>query len=62
MKDISVDPTRTSYILNPSGDLTSTQHKFESWLESRPTWNGVKGRSPSSEEVKQALLSSNLML
>ncbi|KAI9617152.1 hypothetical protein KEM48_004941 [Puccinia striiformis f. sp. tritici PST-130] len=59
---LSVDPTRTSYILNPSGDLTSTQVKFESWLESHPSWNGIKGRSPSSEEVKQALLSANLML
>ncbi|WAQ82072.1 hypothetical protein PtA15_2A385 [Puccinia triticina] len=59
---LSIDPTRTSYILNPSGDLTSTQLKFEGWLESQPSWNGIKGRSPSSEEVKQALLSSNLML
>ncbi|KAA1090974.1 hypothetical protein PGT21_019603 [Puccinia graminis f. sp. tritici] len=59
---LSVDPTRTSYILNPSGDLTSTQLKFESWLESRPSWSGIKARPPSSEEVKQALLSADLML
>jgi len=57
-----IDPTGTSYILNPSGDLASTQLKFESWLESQPTWNGIIGRSPSSEEVKQALLTKNLML
>ncbi|MBW0461348.1 hypothetical protein O181_001063 [Austropuccinia psidii MF-1] len=57
-----LDVTRTSYILNPSGDLSSTQSQFETWLEANQAWNGIKGRPPSSEEVKQALLSKNLML
>ncbi|KAH9812227.1 peptidase family C50-domain-containing protein [Melampsora americana] len=59
---LTVDPTRTAYILNPSGDLTSTQTMFETWLGGHQGWNGIKNRSPSTEEVKQALETSNLML
>lgn len=58
----TIDPSRTTYILNPSGDLASTQSKFEDWLEDQPTWNGIKGRPPSSEEMKHALSSANLVL
>lgn len=58
----TIDVSRTAYILNPSGDLTSTQKQFESWLDSHQGWNGIKERSPTSEEVKHALMTSNLML
>ncbi|KAG0140745.1 hypothetical protein CROQUDRAFT_99682 [Cronartium quercuum f. sp. fusiforme G11] len=58
----TIDVSRTAYILNPSGDLVSTQTQFESWLESHQGWSGIKKRAPTSEEVKQALMTSNLML
>lgn len=60
--NLTIDATRTAYILNPSGDLISTQTMFETWLGSHQGWNGIKNRSPSTEEVKQALATSNLML
>ncbi|CAH7673700.1 peptidase family C50-domain-containing protein [Phakopsora pachyrhizi] len=39
-----VDSRKTSYILNPSGDLKNTQTQFESWLDGNLTWSGIKGR------------------
>ncbi|EGG06631.1 uncharacterized protein MELLADRAFT_36075, partial [Melampsora larici-populina 98AG31] len=60
--NMTVDATRTAYILNPSGDLISTQTMFETWLGGHQGWNGIKNRSPSTEEVKQGLATSNLML
>lgn len=58
----NVKTLRTSYILNPSGDLNSTQKMFEPWLAGHSNWNGIIGRSPTSDEYKQALLTSDLML
>lgn len=61
---LTVDARKTSYILNPSGDLTNTQAQFEDWLEANhgKGWQGVKGRAPSSEEVRHDLSSSDLLL
>lgn len=50
-----------SYLLNPSGDLLSTQTTFEPRLKSQP-WRGIIARPPSSAEFLEALQSSNLFL
>ena len=31
--DLEIDATRTFYVLNPSGDLSNTQHEFREFLQ-----------------------------
>ncbi|SCZ93128.1 BZ3500_MvSof-1268-A1-R1_Chr6-2g08479 [Microbotryum saponariae] len=59
-----VDPRRTSYVVNPGGDLKNTQARFEPWLETKAAegWKGVVGRAPSEEEMKSSLASQELVL
>ncbi|GAA5956273.1 hypothetical protein JCM8115_001674 [Rhodotorula mucilaginosa] len=62
---VSVDPSRTSYILNPGGDLRHTQQTFEPWLKEQSEargWTGVVARVPMEEEVRNALTSPELFL
>ena len=51
-----------SYILNPSGDLSSTQNSFESPLSTLNGWSNIVHREPSEEEFKDALEKSDLLL
>ncbi|KAI9886715.1 MAG: Strongly-conserved Zn-finger binding protein (TFIIIA) [Watsoniomyces obsoletus] len=51
-----------SYILNPSGDLSSTQTTFESDLKSLSTWNSIVQRDPTEEEMKHSLENRELFL
>ncbi|SCV67820.1 BQ2448_5431 [Microbotryum intermedium] len=59
-----VDPTRTSYVVNPGGDLKNTQARFQPWLERKKAsgWKGVVGRAPSEEEMKNSLAMQELVL
>ncbi|KAK9721486.1 separin protein [Basidiobolus ranarum] len=57
-----VDPKHTSYILNPSGDLKSTQKEFEDFLKSKQTWNGIIERTPTETEWEDALLKNEIYL
>ncbi|GJN89037.1 hypothetical protein Rhopal_002011-T1 [Rhodotorula paludigena] len=64
-RTIDVDASRTSYILNPGGDLKNTQKTFEPWLHEQTeqrNWSGVVGRTPMEEEVKNALQNKELFL
>ncbi|KAG8988816.1 hypothetical protein FRB93_003969 [Tulasnella sp. JGI-2019a] len=59
-----VDPLKTFYVLNPSGDLTTTQATYESSFKDleKVGWRGVTGRVPSEEEMICGLEKSDLML
>ncbi|GAA5821500.1 hypothetical protein JCM3770_000600 [Rhodotorula araucariae] len=62
---VVVDPSRTSFVLNPGGDLKNTQKTFEPWLEEQVkehAWTGVTARAPMEEEVKAALTNNELFL
>ncbi|CAN6476418.1 unnamed protein product [Victoria cruziana] len=50
----------TFYLLNPGGDLTSTQAEFEDWFRSQ-NWEG-KINIPSEEELAWALQKHDLFL
>ncbi len=54
----------TFYILNPSGDLESTERRFSPWLRSmRPVgWDGIIGRAPSEQEFTHALSKNELLM
>lgn len=51
-----------SYILNPSGDLTSTQATFQKPLVSLPNWHGVIKREPREDEIVSHLVSKDIFL
>ena len=51
-----------SYILNPEGDLKSTQESFEKQLQRLPNWKGIVKREPTEDEMKSELESKDIML
>ncbi|GAA6064363.1 hypothetical protein JCM10212_005877 [Sporobolomyces blumeae] len=63
--EITVDPRRSAFVLNPGGDLKNTQSTFEPWLSERSKnakWSGIVGRAPQEEEMRSALASKDLFL
>ncbi|GAA5885666.1 hypothetical protein JCM6882_007518 [Rhodosporidiobolus microsporus] len=63
--DVVIEPLKTSFVLNPGGDLKNTQKTFEPWLEEQKEqagWSGVVARAPLEEEVKAALTQKELFL
>ncbi|OAX82741.1 hypothetical protein ACJ72_02910 [Emergomyces africanus] len=57
-----IDGKLGSYILNPGGDLKSTQATFEHSLLNLDGWSGITNREPSEDEFKQFLESKDLLL
>ncbi|RDW61839.1 C50 family peptidase [Aspergillus mulundensis] len=51
-----------TYILNPTGDLQTTQGTFEKDLSSLKGWTGVVNRQPTEDEFKDSLESKDLFL
>ncbi|GAX72830.1 hypothetical protein CEUSTIGMA_g285.t1 [Chlamydomonas eustigma] len=47
--------SRTYYVLNPGGDLTDTQSRFEALFQSQPHWHGASGTHPSSKHLIASL-------
>lgn len=43
------------YIINPSGDLTQTQDRFQNLFLNQQNWNGIIGRRPSPDEFFAAI-------
>ncbi|KAG0215920.1 hypothetical protein BGX28_007146 [Mortierella sp. GBA30] len=61
-KDLEVDPQRTFYILNPTGDLKNTEREFETYVQSQEGWDGIIGRVPLSLEYMNALSKNELYI
>lgn len=57
-----VDRARGSYILNPGGDLKSTQTAFEASLSKLEGWTNIVQRDPTEDEFKGALEDRDLLL
>ncbi|OBZ78082.1 hypothetical protein A0H81_02757 [Grifola frondosa] len=59
-----VDPRRTYYILNPSGDLKGTEGRFAAWVRGMKNvgWKGVIGRPPSEQQFTDALSRQDLVV
>ena len=59
-----VDPLKTFYVLNPSGDLKTTQSTYEATFKQYEPfgWQGIVGKPPSEEEMLQGLQRSDLVL
>lgn len=60
----AVDPTKTFYVVNPTGDLNTTQKTFEPVFSKYAElgWRGIVGRAPSEEEMLDGLRRSDLVL
>ncbi|KAJ5763112.1 hypothetical protein N7533_001793 [Penicillium manginii] len=56
-----LDRSSGSYILNPTGDLRTTQETFEKDLSAQKSWTGLT-REPSEEEFRSALETKDLFL
>ncbi|XP_057978228.1 separase isoform X2 [Malania oleifera] len=56
-----IDPLDAFYLLNPSGDLSSTQAEFESWFRNH-NFEGKAGTEPTTEELTMALGSHDLFI
>lgn len=57
-----VDRTSGAYVLNPGGDLKSTQTAFEGTLQNLSGWNAIVKREPSELEFKENLESKDILL
>ncbi|KAK4538979.1 hypothetical protein RGQ29_032085 [Quercus rubra] len=56
-----IDPVDAFYLLNPSGDLSSTQVEFENWFRDH-NLEGKAGSAPPAEELVAALKSHDLFI
>lgn len=61
---VVVDPKKTYYVLNPSGDLKGTEGRFSSWLNEMNGigWEGTIGSPPSEQQFLNALARKDLVM
>jgi separase len=57
----SVDPSSAFYVLNPAGDLPSTESTFGP-LFSKLAWPGLVGTQPDAEVIERAMLNKDLFV
>lgn len=57
-----VEAVNGSYVLNPGGDLKTTQSTFESDLQGLSTWSGIIKREPTEAEMRDSLESKDIFL
>lgn len=57
-----VDCTSGSFVLNPTGDLRTTQTTFEQDLSRLKLWTGIVQREPTEDEFRDSLESNELFL
>lgn len=58
----TVSPSIGTYVLNPSGDLTATQSRFEQPLANLTTWEPIVNREPTEAELETSLLEKDIFL
>ena len=59
-----INPRKTYFVLNPSGDLKNTEGRFVNWLRDmqKVGWTGIIGQVPSEMELVDALTNKDLLL
>ncbi|KAI9724848.1 MAG: hypothetical protein M1812_000124 [Candelaria pacifica] len=57
-----INRSNGTYVMNPAGDLKSTQKTFEKSLNSLDDWQAIVQRGPSELELKNALETRDLLL
>lgn len=63
-KTIDVEMAKKFYLINPAGDLTRTQERFEPLLakDGKGQWTGIAGRTPLLDEYANALSSNDVVV
>ncbi|KAL6239469.1 Separin [Aspergillus navahoensis] len=59
---LGIDRRNGTYILNPTGDLQTTQGTFEKDLSGLKDWSGIVNRQPTENEFRESLESKSLFL
>ena len=60
---LSVDAGKGSFVLNPSGDLMSTQATFtKPFLDSLPGWRKIIGQAPSEADFESCLRDNDIFV
>ncbi|KAL5335789.1 peptidase family C50-domain-containing protein [Aspergillus crustosus] len=59
---LGIDRRNGTYILNPTGDLQTTQATFEKSLSRMDGWSGLVNRQPTEDEFQAGLESKSLFL
>lgn len=59
---LRLNRNKGTYILNPTGDLQTTQGLFEKDLSRLDSWTGIVNRPPTEEEFQDGLESKDLFL
>ena len=59
---ISIDTSRTFYVLNPKGDLINTEKMFKVWFDTEKGWKGVVSREPTANEITVALKDHHMFM
>ncbi|KAI9930113.1 hypothetical protein ASPWEDRAFT_167781 [Aspergillus wentii DTO 134E9] len=59
---LGIDRQNGAYILNPAGDLQSTQSTFDEDLSKLDNWTRIVKREPTEDEFKEALESRSVCL
>ncbi|OXV08482.1 hypothetical protein Egran_03755 [Elaphomyces granulatus] len=62
LKGLRIHRDSGTYVLNPSGDLKTTQNTFEESLSALKSWTAIANREPSEDEFKENLASKNVFL
>lgn len=57
-----IDALNGGYVLNPGGDLKTTQTAFESSLQGLSTWSGIIKREPTESEMRDSLETKDVFL
>ncbi|CAG8762128.1 16814_t:CDS:2, partial [Acaulospora morrowiae] len=60
--DYVVEQNKCFFVLNPSQDLKNTQNEFEAFVKSFKGWDGVIGRTPFEQEIKNGLSDHDLYI
>ncbi|MCO5594401.1 hypothetical protein L7F22_048431 [Adiantum nelumboides] len=58
----TIDPCNAYFLLNPSGDLGSTQAAFEDMFRAQQGWEGKVGQVPTADEYLDGLLRHELFV
>ncbi|ORX55549.1 hypothetical protein DM01DRAFT_253885 [Hesseltinella vesiculosa] len=61
-KNITVQGSKTYYVLNPSGDLKHTQAEFQHTFATMPTWEGHVQKKPSELECRSVLKQKDIYM
>ena len=58
---VSIDPHSAFYVLNPAGDLRSTENQFKP-VFSDLSWNGITRTKPKGEDIEKAIRNKDLFV